>query len=59
MPDIHTHRQVAELSENAPPITGPRIAPVPHARPIPALYSAASVFVEKTDIYVKALRPRQ
>ena len=32
-----THRQVALLTEKAPPMTGPRMAPVPQERPIRAL----------------------
>src|ERR1700712_1910342 len=51
---ILTQRQVALLSEKAPPTTGPRMAPTPHARPIKALYREASELVVKTDMYVKA-----
>jgi hypothetical protein len=50
-----THRQLALLSENAPPITGPRIAPVPQLNPSKALYRDASLLVANEETYVKAL----
>lgn len=40
-----TQRQVAGLTENAPPITGPRIQPTPQHRPLSAVYSGASLRV--------------
>jgi hypothetical protein len=46
---ILTQRHVALLSEKAPPITGPRIEPKPHASPMPALYRVASLLVVKTE----------
>lgn len=40
--DYHTHRQVAELSANAPPMTGPKIQPPPHTNPVKPMYIGLS-----------------
>lgn len=50
-----TQRQVALLTENAPPMTGPRMQPTPQLKPVKALYKGASVFVVKVAEYVRAL----
>lgn len=44
-----TQRQVALLTENAPPMTGPRMQPTPQLKPVKALYKGASFFVVKVD----------
>lgn len=44
-----TQRHVALLTEKAPPITGPRMAPIPQETPIRAFRRGASLSVPKIE----------
>jgi len=48
--EVYSHLHVALLPENAPPMIGPMIAPVPQHKPITALYIGCFLGLVKRDM---------